>query len=64
MPGWRSDADIVNGEVHIWPEDDLVPHLLTGAGCLCGPWLEEQGNGTTMITHHSLDGRELEEHNA
>ena len=59
---WRSDAEVqADGTAHVWPEDDLVEHALTGVGCPCGPRAEEQPNGVVLVVHHSLDGREQHE---
>ena len=46
--------------VHVWPIDDLIDHDLDldGAGCPCGPRVEEDGD---VVIHHSLDGRERSE---
>jgi hypothetical protein len=51
--------------VHIVPIDDQVPHV-GDASCVCGPTVapvHDDGRvaGFT-VTHHSLDGRELHEH--
>jgi hypothetical protein len=51
--------------VHVLPLDDLVAHLEDDAGeCPCGPRVEWVPNGdgdAWVITHASLDGRELTE---
>lgn len=42
---------------HIVPVDDIVDHNTYSDECICGPdfeWVE----GTKMVLHHSLDGRE------
>ncbi|MGH3441153.1 MAG: hypothetical protein ACRDUY_03740 [Nitriliruptorales bacterium] len=44
-------------EVHVYPEADLVDHELT-LDCVCGPHLTPH-LGVEVVTHHSLDGREL-----
>lgn len=50
--------------VHVIPCNDLVEHDLT-EDCVCGPTPEpvrcEDGSIGCVITHHSLDGRELYE---
>ena len=58
---WRADVNIFAKEIHVWPDSDLIQHTLRGADCVCGPRLEQQDNGKLMITHNSLDGRELSE---
>lgn len=59
---WRvHDVAGPDGLLHVWPEQDLADHLLDGAGCVCGPFLEEQPNGAVVAVHHSLDGREKSE---
>lgn len=45
------------GDYHIAPIGDLVEHSLSEE-CVCGPAIEKVENGSRMITHHSLDGRE------
>lgn len=51
--------------VHVYPVNDLIAHELEGEGCACGPTTEPvpRGDGSMgwLITHHSLDGRELRE---
>ena len=45
---------------HVYPVDDLIEHERQGDECICGPdvyYVE----GTKIVTHHSLDGRELAE---
>ena len=59
---WRVDAAIQpDGLIHCWPDGDATAHHLDGAGCVCGPALEEQLDGLILATHHSLDGRESTE---
>lgn len=45
----------------IAPNNDLMPHDLEGDRCACGPDVEYLEDGCKLITHHSLDGRELSE---
>ena len=49
--------------VHVMPVGDLIEHL--DEECPCGPVLEPvfdaDGACGWLITHHSLDGRELTE---
>ena len=59
---WCVDDDVQSDNtLHVWPLDDSVTHELDGTRCVCLPALEEQANGVVMVTHHSLDGRELSE---
>lgn len=50
---------------HVVPINDLVEHDTTGGDCVCGPTTEpvvrEDGTIGWVVTHHSLDGRELRE---
>lgn len=49
--------------VHVMPVDDLIEHDFKD--CPCGPATEAvfRGDGSNgwLVTHHSLDGRELQE---
>lgn len=49
--------------VHVEPVNDLIEH--EDNDCLCGPDVEavfrNDGSNDWLITHHSLDGRELSE---
>lgn len=60
---WTADQ-IETGEVHVRPVNDLIEHDLTDE-CVCGPTTEPvpRGDGSVgwLITHDSLDGRELHE---
>jgi hypothetical protein len=51
------------GDVHVMPVADLIEH--TFEECPCGPSAEaafgDDGSNGWLITHHSLDGRELQE---
>ncbi len=51
--------------VHVLPVDDLIEHDTNGEACVCGATTEwvigDDGAHGKMITHHSLDGRELYE---
>ncbi len=42
---------------HEIPENDLIEHELS-ANCICGPSHFPDRDGTTVIAHPSLDGRE------
>lgn len=50
--------------VHVLPVNDLIDHDECDE-CVCGPELEpvicDDGTCNWLITHHSLDGRELRE---
>jgi len=51
--------------IHVVPIDDLIEHDTSGDDCVCGPDTEtvKRDDGSTgwLVTHHSLDGRELYE---
>lgn len=51
--------------VHALPVGDLIEHEDEGEQCPCGPTVEpvadDDGSFGWLITHHSLDGRELSE---
>jgi len=53
--GWETWR--VDGKVHLVPTNDLMEHELLEK-CWCNPEVEENGK---MISHHSLDCRELYE---
>lgn len=50
---------------HIYPLDDLKPHVIDGQPCPCNPLVETISRGGVitgwMITHNSFDGREAYE---
>lgn len=50
---------------HVLPNNDLIEHEDETDNCPCGPTVEpviaEDGSCGWVITHHSLDGRELNE---
>lgn len=51
---------------HVTPVDDLIEHDTSGdEACICGPDTVpvERGDGSFgwLVSHHSLDGRELHE---
>ena len=60
--GWLVD-EVLGGEVHVVPVGDLVSH--TADDCWCGPRVEpvfrDDGSNGWLHTHHSIDGRELDE---
>lgn len=49
--------------VHVVPVGDLIAHDSDGGDCPCGPTAEavmrDDGSNGWLVTHHSLDGREL-----
>ena len=50
--------------VHVYPEADHIEHDTDhGEDCICGPDVEavfrDDGTNGWLITHHSLDGREI-----
>ncbi len=46
--------------VHVYPENDLLPHITEGLGCPCNPTVENVEGGVLVI-HNSYDGREKAE---
>jgi hypothetical protein len=46
--------------LHVVPVADAIEHDLDDE-CTCGPRIEIQPNGNTLVIHHSLDGREANE---
>lgn len=46
--------------IHVYPENDIFPHITEGPGCPCKPKIEEVEGGT-LIIHNSWDGREKAE---
>ncbi|MYW43051.1 hypothetical protein [Streptomyces sp. SID161] len=55
----------MSGRVHVYPLDDLIEHDTESDDCVCGPRMRpvkrDDGSIGWVITHHSLDGRELTE---
>jgi hypothetical protein len=51
--------------VHVVPVADVIAHDDEGVDCICGPDVEyligREGRHGKLITHHSLDGREMYE---
>lgn len=49
--------------LHTVPVEDLIEHDTDGSACVCGASIEifigEAGATGKVVTHHSLDGREL-----
>ena len=54
---WKVKPTLDEG-IHIVPIRDMQPHALV-AGCWCQPRVEAQQNGTHLVVHHAMDGREL-----
>lgn len=58
---------LVSGTYHVVPVNDLIEHDSSGdeTDCVCGPEIVpvERDDGTFgwVVSHHSLDGRELHE---
>lgn len=49
--------------IHVLPLDDLIEHDSDHSDeCICGPDTTYVEGGGKVITHHSLDGRELHEY--
>jgi len=51
---------VTEEEIHILPHEDLIEHM-ESEECVCGPSLQDLGDGQIMISHASLDGREFNE---
>jgi hypothetical protein len=51
--------------IHVLPMNDLIEHEDVGDGCPCGPASRpikrDDGSVGWVVTHNSLDGRELHE---
>jgi hypothetical protein len=60
---WETREPVDNDEQHILPVDDVIAHQPDD--CPCGPATEavprDDGSFGWLVTHHSLDGRELAE---
>lgn len=59
---WERNGD--QHHQHVLPLDDAIEHS-EEEDCICGPRIEpiERADGSIawLVTHHSLDGRELAE---
>jgi len=58
--------DEMSDRVHVVPVDDLIGHETDdGQDCVCGPRVEvverDDGSDGWVVTHYSLDGREVED---
>ena len=47
--------------VHVVPVNDLRDHTEVGTECWCAPKVERFEGGGCLVTHNSMDGRELVE---
>lgn len=51
--------------VHVLPVNDVIEHEDEGVDCICGPTVEPvfdaDGACGWLISHNSLDGREMDE---
>lgn len=47
--------------VHVYPVNDIYPHITEGVGCPCKPCIEMVEDGGMVVTHNSYDGREKTE---
>lgn len=51
--------------IHVVPIDDLIEHDSSGDDCICGPEIipveRDDGSFGYLVSHYSLDGRELYE---
>lgn len=52
MTNWSDD------DVHVYPENDLQEHVLTGTCCPCEPTVEVMG-ASLLIIHNAFDHREV-----
>jgi hypothetical protein len=59
------ESESTAGEFHVIPNRDLIHHDKEYGDCVCIPRTEAQqrddGSYGWIVTHHSLDGRELDE---
>lgn len=55
----------MSDSLHVVPRDDLIEHTTDGEDCICGPETEpvvrDDGSMAWLVSHNSLDGRELSE---
>ena len=54
--GWNIWASEKTSQIHVMPVDDYRPHDFT-ATCWCGATPDHEN----VVTHHSLDNREMYE---
>jgi len=47
-----------NGDVHVYPLNDLREHFTSGPGCPCAPRVEVVG-GNLLYVHNAFDFREI-----
>lgn len=57
--------DMLVGDFHVVPVNDLIEHITIDTDCPCGPTTQpvfrDDGSTRWLYVHHSLDGRELNE---
>lgn len=59
---WATDNDVqADGTLHVWPLHDTGAHVLIGVGCWCRPEIEEQPNGSAMVSHRDALDRTVVE---
>ena len=59
--GKNKMIDIYEEDInHIYPIDDIFPHLLVGIQCLCRPLIKWEGM-LMIVIHYSWDNREIME---
>lgn len=51
---------MMDGDIHVLPIDDILPHEEIGTDCICDPVIEVEG-AVLIIIHNSFDGREENE---
>jgi hypothetical protein len=49
-----------DGDVHVYPENDLREHVTVGTDCPCDPMVEVVG-ANLLIIHYAFDHREIVE---
>jgi hypothetical protein len=52
--------ELHNGDVHVYPLNDLQEHITDGPGCPCGPRVELEGSSLIYV-HNAFDHREIVE---
>ena len=51
---------MADGDIHVYPVNDLREHVLTGTDCPCEPEVEVIG-AVLLIAHNAFDHREIVE---
>lgn len=49
-----------NGDIHVYPLDDLWEHITDGPDCPCDPQIQVEG-ATLIYVHNAFDHREIVE---